>query len=182
METGGLHVQLAKHDEAFSNSSKPKVEEPSADVVDGHGHSRIREGVSTDASSEINNFSNDDGLQVICFTDVLDDVTLHFQIIRLHKQIYAWIGSNSAKFGHLYAAAPTRPNNKISVTNLLGGASDNTGTGIAHRLVLKTGLNVILACNIPKNNPTVEADAEKKLVQKLISLGYTRPKFTGSST
>lgn len=24
-------------------------------------------------------------------------------------QIYAWIGCNSAKFGHLYAAAPTRP-------------------------------------------------------------------------
>lgn len=23
--------------------------------------------------------------------------------------IYAWIGCNSAKFGHLYAAAPTRP-------------------------------------------------------------------------
>uniref|UniRef100_F6HE29 Proteasome assembly chaperone 4 n=1 Tax=Vitis vinifera TaxID=29760 RepID=F6HE29_VITVI len=78
---------------------------------------------------------NDDGVQVTCFTEVSDDVTLHFQIIRLHKQIYAWIGSNSAKLGHMYAAASTRP-----------------------------------------------AEAEKKLVQKLINLGYTRPKSEGSTS
>ena len=30
---------------------------------------------------------NDDGVQVTCFTEVSDDVTLHFQIIRLHKQV-----------------------------------------------------------------------------------------------
>ncbi|KAK9288601.1 hypothetical protein L1049_017060 [Liquidambar formosana] len=125
---------------------------------------------------------DDDGVQITCFTDVSDDVTLHFQIIRLHKQIYAWIGCNSAKFGHLYAAAPTQPNNVVGVTSILGGASDNTGSSIARRLVLKTGLNIILACNIPKNSPMLEAGAEKKLVQKLISLGYTRPKSEGLSS
>ncbi|XP_058000829.1 uncharacterized protein LOC110635256 isoform X1 [Hevea brasiliensis] len=96
------------------------------------------------------------GLQVNCFTEIVDDVTLHLQIIRLHKQIYAWISCNSAKFGHLYAAAPTRPSNTASVACLLGGASDNTGSSIARRLVLKTGLNIILACNIPKNAPMLE--------------------------
>ncbi|KAJ0026031.1 hypothetical protein Pint_07229 [Pistacia integerrima] len=60
--------------------------------------------------------------------------------------------------------------------SILGGVSDNTGSGIARRLVIKTGLNVILACNIPKNSPMIEVNAEKKLVEKLISLGYTRPK------
>ncbi|CBI25990.3 hypothetical protein AAG906_027785 [Vitis piasezkii] len=125
---------------------------------------------------------NDDGVQVTCFTEVSDDVTLHFQIIRLHKQIYAWIGSNSAKLGHMYAAASTRPNNTVSVTSILGGASDNTGSGIARRLALRTGVNIILACNIPKNNPMLEAEAEKKLVQKLINLGYTRPKSEGSTS
>ncbi|KAK6160937.1 hypothetical protein DH2020_004318 [Rehmannia glutinosa] len=119
----------------------------------------------------------DGSVQVTCFSQVSDDVTLHFQIIRLHKQIYAWIGCNSAKFGHLYAAAPTRPSNTVGVTSLIGGASDNTGSGIARRLVLRTGLNIILACNIPKNSPMLEANAEKKLVQKLISLGYTKPKI-----
>ncbi|THG19991.1 hypothetical protein TEA_001819 [Camellia sinensis var. sinensis] len=73
-------------------------------------------------------------------------------------------------------------NNTVSVTNILGGSSDNTGSGIARRLVLKTGLNVILACNIPNNSPMLEADAEKKLVEKLIDLGYTRPKSNGSSS
>ncbi|CAK9148650.1 unnamed protein product [Ilex paraguariensis] len=124
----------------------------------------------------------DCGVHITCFSEVSNNGTLHFQIIRLHKQIYAWIGCNSAKFGHLYAAAPTRPNNTVSVTSLLGGASDNTGSGIARRLALKTGLNVIVACNIPKNSPMLEADAEKKLVQKLINLGYTRPKSDGTSS
>ncbi|KAL3817954.1 hypothetical protein ACJIZ3_003859 [Penstemon smallii] len=119
----------------------------------------------------------DESVQVTCFSEFSDDVTLHFQIIRLHKQIYAWIGCNSAKFGHLYAAAPTRPSNNVSVTSLIGGDSDNTGLGIARRLVLKTGLNIVLACNIPKNSPMLEAKAEKKLMEKLISLGYTMQKI-----
>ncbi|CAH8381099.1 unnamed protein product [Eruca vesicaria subsp. sativa] len=119
--------------------------------------------------------AGDDGVKVSCFTEVLDDVTLHFQIIRLAKQIYVWIGYNSAKFGNLYAAASTRPSNTVSVTSVLGGTSDNTGSGIARRLVMKTGLNIILACNIPKNNPLLEAKAEKMLIRKLIDLGYTMP-------
>ncbi|XP_031288142.1 uncharacterized protein LOC116146825, partial [Pistacia vera] len=91
-------------------------------------------------------------------------------------KIYAWIGCNSEKFGRLYAAAPTWPKNTVIVSSILGGVSDNTGSGIAQRLVIKTGLNVILACNIPKNSPMSEVNAEKKLVEKLMSLGYTRPK------
>ncbi|XP_009622573.1 uncharacterized protein LOC107774634 isoform X2 [Nicotiana tabacum] len=122
------------------------------------------------------------GVQVTCFSEVSDDATLHFQIIRLQKQIYAWIGCSSAKFGNLYAAAPARPSNTVAVSSLTGGTSDNTGSGIARRLVLKTGLNVVLACNIPKNSPMLEAAAEKKLMQKLISLGYPKPRPRGSSS
>ncbi|GFZ13841.1 hypothetical protein Acr_24g0000310 [Actinidia rufa] len=140
MAPGRSDVQSPEH-------GTPKVEEDV--VVDGVD----RLGIGSSSNEE------EDGVQVTCFTDVVDDVTLHFQIIRLHKQ-----------------------NNIVSVTNILGGASDNTGSGIVRRLVLKTGLNVILACNIPKNSPMLEADAEKKLVQKLINLGYTKPKSNGSSS
>nr|GMD23551.1 proteasome assembly chaperone 4 [Ipomoea batatas]GMD24927.1 proteasome assembly chaperone 4 [Ipomoea batatas]GME13825.1 proteasome assembly chaperone 4 [Ipomoea batatas] len=123
------------------------------------------------------------GVQITCFSEVSqDDVNLHFQIIRLHKQIYVWIGCNSAKFGHLYAAASIRPSNTVAVTCLLGGSSDNTGSGIARRLVLKTGLNIVVASNIPKNSPILEAEAEKKLMQKLISLGYTKPRSQAPSS
>ncbi|GLT34738.1 hypothetical protein SLA2020_092370, partial [Shorea laevis] len=59
-------------------------------------------------------------------------------------------------FGDLYAAASTRPSNTVGVTSILGGSSDNTGSGIARRLVLKPGLNIILACSIPKNSPMLE--------------------------
>ncbi|KAF9596854.1 hypothetical protein IFM89_013902 [Coptis chinensis] len=128
--------------------------------------------------------NNEDGVQINCFTEDLESYTLHFQIIRLQKQIFVWIGCNSAKFGHLYAAAPfalrKSQNSMVSVASILGGASDNTGSSIARRLVLKTGLNIVLACNIPKNSPMLEADAEKILIQKLRSLGYARPKSEGS--
>ncbi|XP_027339132.1 proteasome assembly chaperone 4 [Abrus precatorius] len=120
-------------------------------------------------------------LQVTSFSELVNDVSLHFQIIRFPKQIYVWVGYNSAKLGHMYAAATTRPNNMVSVTSILGVASDNTGSGIANRLVLKTGLNIILACNIPKNSPMLEIEAEKILVQKLISLGYTNSRLGGTS-
>ncbi|RYR75914.1 hypothetical protein Ahy_A01g000516 [Arachis hypogaea] len=111
-------------------------------------------------------------LPITCFTEIVNDASLHFQIIQFPKQIYVWVGYTSAKLGNLYAAAHTRPNNNVSITSLMGGTSDNTGSGLACRLVLKTGLNVILACNIPKNSPMIEAEAEKILVQKLNSMGY----------
>ncbi|OAY65670.1 Proteasome assembly chaperone 4 [Ananas comosus] len=125
------------------------------------------------------NQSTDGNVQITCFTEDLHDVTLHFQIIRLTKQIFVWIGCNAAKFGRLYAAATTRPNNMVSVTSILGGTADNSGSGIARRLVLKTGLNIVLACNIPKDSPTLEATAERKLVEKLRSLGYIKPRIEG---
>ncbi|KAJ0086152.1 hypothetical protein Patl1_07096 [Pistacia atlantica] len=62
--------------------------------------------------------------------------------------------------------------NTVIVSSILGGVSDNTGSGIARRLVIKAGLNVILACNIPKNSRMIEVNAEKNLVEKLISLGF----------
>lgn len=127
-----------------------------------------------DSSSSNGTQSTDPNIQLTCFTEEAHDVTLHFQIISLTKQIYIWIGCNSAKLGHLYAGAATRPNNTASVTSLLGGGADSTGAGIARRLVLRTGLNIILACNIPKNSPTLEALAERILIQKLNSLGYSK--------
>ncbi|KAK2396190.1 proteasome assembly chaperone [Trifolium repens] len=120
-------------------------------------------------------------LQFTTFTELVNDVSLHYQIIRFPKQIFVWIGYNSARLGQIYAAASTRPNNVVSVTNILGGNSDNTGSGIARRLVLKTGLNIIMACNIPKNSPMVEIEAEKILIQKLISLGYTKSRLAVTS-
>ncbi|XP_031484831.1 uncharacterized protein LOC116253965 isoform X1 [Nymphaea colorata] len=126
-------------------------------------------------SSESLSNSTEYNMQVTTFTEDLKDVTLHFQIIQLPRQIYVWIGCNSSKLGHLYAAAPTRPRNEVTVASILGGAADNTGLSISRRLVIKTGLNIVLACNIPKNCPMIEADAERLLLQKLKSLGYIKP-------
>ena len=36
-------------------------------------------------SADVN--QDEDGVKVSCFTEVLDDVTLHFQVIRLAKQV-----------------------------------------------------------------------------------------------
>ncbi|KAL5206666.1 hypothetical protein ABZP36_034875 [Zizania latifolia] len=116
-------------------------------------------GSSSRTDSQIDylgDLSSEGCVQITCFTEDLHDVTLHFQIIKFSKQIYVWVGCNTAKFGHLYAAATTRPGNGVSVTSVLGGTSDNTGSGMVRRLVLKTGLNIVLACNIPKDSPMLE--------------------------
>lgn len=157
--------------------------------MDGHVLHGVHEGrelisgdqMGDEGRSHAKHHVTEDDVEITCFTEDGHDATLYFQIIRLKKQIYVWIGCNSAKLGHLYAAAITRPNNTASVTSIMGGAADNTGSSIARRLVLKTGLNVILACNIPKNSPMLEADAEKKLIQKLRNLGYFKSIPEGSS-
>ncbi|XP_020571027.1 uncharacterized protein LOC110018156 isoform X2 [Phalaenopsis equestris] len=92
-----------------------------------------------------------DDVQITCFTEDLHDATLHFQIIRFSKQ-----------------------SNSVSITSLLKGNAQNTGSSMAHRLVLKTGLSVVLACNIPKDSPVLEAAAERKLFEKLRNLGCIR--------
>ncbi|KAB2599237.1 hypothetical protein D8674_009508 [Pyrus ussuriensis x Pyrus communis] len=103
-------LDLGALNDAFSSAQISKHEEPTG-------------------PSDTNDDGDAGGLQVTCFSEVVNETAFHLQIIRLPKQIYAWIGCNSAKIGHLYAAAPMRP-----------------------------------------------ADAEKLLVQKLINLGYTRPR------
>ncbi|XP_031484833.1 uncharacterized protein LOC116253965 isoform X2 [Nymphaea colorata] len=103
-------------------------------------------------SSESLSNSTEYNMQVTTFTEDLKDVTLHFQIIQLPRQ-----------------------RNEVTVASILGGAADNTGLSISRRLVIKTGLNIVLACNIPKNCPMIEADAERLLLQKLKSLGYIKP-------
>ncbi|CAO2834481.1 unnamed protein product [Amaranthus hypochondriacus] len=138
----------------------------------GMDHLETGEGSCQDVVSS----SIDSNVDITCFSDLVDETTVDFQIIHLNKQIYVWIGCNSTKLGPLCAAAPTRPNNSVSVTAILGSTSDNTGFGIARRLVLRTGLNIMLACNLPKNNPMLEIGAEKKLMEKLTSLGYTKPR------
>ncbi|KMZ62415.1 hypothetical protein ZOSMA_467G00080 [Zostera marina] len=110
-------------------------------------------------------------VRISSFSEDVRDGSLYFQIIRLRKQMYVWIGYNSAKFGHLYASVPTRPNNSVSVTSLIGGGSDNSGSSIARHLVHKTGLNIILACHLPKDTPLLEFNAEKILIGKLKNLG-----------
>ncbi|CAL5423980.1 unnamed protein product [Camellia sinensis] len=81
MGSGGLGVESTKH----SCGSTAGVEEVLVDVVvEGVGGLGIGEGgASSDGSSEVINSNNGDGggVQVTCCTEVLEYVTLHFQIM-----------------------------------------------------------------------------------------------------
>ncbi|KAH7387592.1 hypothetical protein KP509_16G031500 [Ceratopteris richardii] len=59
-----------------------------------------------------------------------------------------------------------------SLATLIGGTSDSVGASIARRLALKTGWSVVLACNLPKNSPNLEAQAEMELLSELRTQGY----------
>jgi hypothetical protein len=43
-----------------------------------------------------------------CFVAEVDDVPLYFQIVKLEKQCYVWVGAGAAKLTSLYAAMPTK--------------------------------------------------------------------------
>ncbi|KAI5067138.1 hypothetical protein GOP47_0017666 [Adiantum capillus-veneris] len=106
------------------------------------------------------------------FSREVQDGLLHFQILKLDKQLYIWVGCNSAKLGQLYASMPTPFERTPSLATLIGGTADNVGASIARRLALKTGWSIVLACNLPKNSPNLEAQAEIQLLQELKTLGF----------
>ncbi|CAM6129780.1 unnamed protein product [Calypogeia fissa] len=114
------------------------------------------------------------GLPLTEFSDEIDEATFHFQILKLTDQLYIWVGCNSARLGHLYASFPSRFDKMPSLTTLIGGGADSVGASMARRLSLKTGWSIILAANIPSNSPTIEAFAEKRLLQELRALGYVK--------
>eukprot|EP00249_Psilotum_nudum_P012128 c23595_g1_i1 orf=571-1167(-) len=122
-----------------------------------------------------------DGVQLHCFSQQANDGILHFQILHLNKQLYIWIGCNSAKFGHLYTSMPTPFDRAPSLAVLIGGGADSTGASMARRLALRTGWSIFLACDLPKNSPILEADAEKRLMQELKTLGYVQPILKGQA-
>eukprot|EP00252_Welwitschia_mirabilis_P022122 TRINITY_DN5891_c0_g1_i1.p1 TRINITY_DN5891_c0_g1~~TRINITY_DN5891_c0_g1_i1.p1 ORF type:complete len:165 (+),score=31.86 TRINITY_DN5891_c0_g1_i1:186-680(+) len=134
----------------------------------------LQSNVASASTSDHNEGTSDAQIRMTCFSEEAHDAILHFQIISFSKQVYIWIGCNSAKLGYLHAGAFTRPNMNPTVTTLIGGGADSTGAGIARRLVSRTGLNIIVACNIPKDSPMLEALAERLLIQKLNCLGYSK--------
>ncbi|XP_024545797.1 proteasome assembly chaperone 4-like [Selaginella moellendorffii] len=113
--------------------------------------------------------------RLTCFSDEAHDASFHFQILCLDKQLYIWIGCNSARLGHLFASIPTPYDKMPSLSALIGGGGANSaGGGIARRLALRTGYSVVLAANLPSNAPSLEGFAERRVLKELQDLGYTR--------
>ncbi|GMP97245.1 hypothetical protein CsSME_00045576 [Camellia sinensis var. sinensis] len=117
-----------------SCGSAAGVEEVSVDVVvEGVGGLGIRGGgTSSDGSFEVINSNNGDGggVQVTCFTEVLEDVTLHFQIIRLHKQVR----------NHNFQSQPGIQNWNISMHGLVAILPDLDAYMPLHLPDLKEGI------------------------------------------
>eukprot|EP00250_Pteridium_aquilinum_P011624 c20203_g1_i1 orf=92-541(+) len=134
--------------------------------------------VVADAPSPLSSFSSSCAIQQLnnlhSFSHEVQDGILHFQILKLDKQLYIWVGCNSAKLGQLYASITTPFERTPSLATLIGGTADSVGASIARRLALKTGWSIVLACNLPKNSPNLEAQAEKWLFQELRTLGYVK--------
>lgn len=48
------------------------------------------------------------GIGHCCFSENILDVSVHFQIVHLGRQLFIWIGSTSTHLGNLYLAGTTR--------------------------------------------------------------------------
>mmetsp|Transcript_675 Transcript_675/g.1558 ORF Transcript_675/g.1558 Transcript_675/m.1558 type:complete len:185 (-) Transcript_675:153-707(-) len=120
---------------------------------------------------------------------------LHFQIVRLHEQLYVWVGAgDTPAHGELSMAVKTRMSDTPSVTTLLGaggapassaggggggGAAnaagpsliDSVSNGMAQRLAKRTGMCVVASCNLPHDLADLQVFAERTLLAKLKELG-----------
>jgi hypothetical protein len=45
--------------------------------------------------------------KLTAFSDEAHDSTFHFQILHLTDQLYIWVGCNTVRMGHMYAALAT---------------------------------------------------------------------------
>ncbi|CAM6034527.1 unnamed protein product [Sphagnum compactum] len=119
--------------------------------------------------------ADEKAFKLTAFSDEAHDSTFHFQILHLTDQLYIWVGCNTVRMGHMYAALPTPWDRTPSVAALLGGGANSTGASMARRLSMRTGWSIVLASSLPSNSPTIEAFAEQRLFQELKTLGYVKP-------
>lgn len=120
------------------------------------------------------------GLTEHQFTDLHEETPVHFQIIRLEKQLFVWMGTQ-ANMGNLCLAMPTRMDPTPTVTTLLPGPADSDSSSMAQRLAKRTGLPVAASVNLPASSPTLKAWAERRLVAELDRLQLSRPAAGHSS-
>ncbi|GAQ86520.1 hypothetical protein KFL_002940060 [Klebsormidium nitens] len=106
------------------------------------------------------------GIVQRCFSEEASDVVVHFQIIKFEQQYYVWVGCNSAAFGSLYAAVPTKFDPQPSVAQLITKGGD-AGALMAQRLSKRTGCQIFLACSLPSNSSSIEAFAERRILQEI---------------
>eukprot|EP00897_Mesotaenium_endlicherianum_P001081 jgi/Mesen1/10974/ME000096S10549 len=109
-----------------------------------------------------------------CFTEDALDSKFYFQIVPLQRQLYVWVGCNTSSMGNVYAAVSTRFDAMPVVSPLIGGGADCPGASMARRLALRAGRSVVLACNMPAKSPTLEAYAERRLLQELRAMGIVQ--------
>lgn len=110
------------------------------------------------------------------FSEEALDSILHFQIIRLERQVYLWVSCNTPLMGSLCTSIFTPFDSIPCVSYLIGGGGgDSFCASMARRLALKTKISVVLATNIPSNSPSLETFAERRMVQELRVLGIAPP-------
>ena len=151
-------------------------------------------------AAEVVPVAPDGSLEEHVFSAAAPGAELHFQVVRLRDQIYAWVGVGAAgerpSHGEMSMALKTRMSDAPSVTTLTragegGGASAGAGGGAgsgrggigavvaadspssqtARRLAKRTGACVVASVNIPAEHVDLLAFAERTLAAKLSELG-----------
>lgn len=52
--------------------------------------------------------TQEQGIRRRCFSEKILDVSVHFQIVHLGRQLFIWIGADSTDLGNMYLAGNTR--------------------------------------------------------------------------
>ncbi|RHY16413.1 hypothetical protein DYB25_006465 [Aphanomyces astaci] len=107
--------------------------------------------------------------QIIEFKGEFVDQHFSVQIWLLAHACFVWVGLDETPvcMGSMSTAVKTRYDPLPLASSLLGGGADDTEQQMAQRLVLRTGKQVFVSCNLPEDDMELGAYVERAILQRL---------------
>ncbi|KAF0700924.1 Aste57867_8572 [Aphanomyces stellatus] len=107
--------------------------------------------------------------RIVDFQEEFVDQKFNVQIWLLPNACFVWIGldGSPARMGSMSTAVKTRYDPLPLASSLIGGSGDEVEQQMAQRLVLRTGKQVFVSCNLPEDDMELCAFVERQIVARL---------------
>jgi len=104
-------------------------------------------------------------INVECFAAGTDDITVHFQMIRMDKSCYVW-ASLTPRASSCAVAMPTRFTDLPTAMSLSSESADVNAKAMALRLAKRTKQQWFVSCSLPADSERLYALVEKRILKQ----------------